>query len=206
MENQNLNLNTPGIRLFVEDPKMAIRRQIKKSVWVISVMVIFTLVVILVIQMEIKKNTQELSQEQNLLSANLAQQSVSDVFQKQAAEILPYKEQIINALPDADNLLAYQTTLEQIAQTSGVQVSISFPQQVVAKPPANIPGQSQTNKTATCLNLTVEIKGPITGINQFILEIEKMAYFVQIYSLNISSTGGAEKDSSASVTLKLFTN
>lgn len=205
MENNNLNLRTPGIRLFVEDPQVAIRRQIRKSVWVISVTIVLALAVIMIAQIKIKKNTQDLNQKQNLLSQNLVTQSVNDASQVQVKEILPYKDQIINALPDASNLLAYQTALEQIAQTSGVQVSISFPQVAAAKPPANLPGQNQANKVVSSLNHTIEIKGPVDGIYKFIFETENMGYFVQVDGLNINSSGGREKDSSASVTLKLFT-
>lgn len=204
MDNNKINYNIPGIRLFIEDPQVAVKRQIRKSIWIISIMIVLTLSAILILQIKIKENTKELTQKQNTLASSLSSQNISGISESQLKEILPYKDLVTKALPMQTNLLDYQSALEKIAQNTGVLASISIPQSSTKKP-TNVTSSNPDNINSNGLTHTIEIKGPIAGINQFISEIENMAYFVQIDSLSINSAGGTEKESNANLTLKVFT-
>lgn len=190
MADKNLNLNFPGIRLYVEDPQAAIRRQIKRTAYVAIAVLIIGSIFLLWAASSIKKDAESLSSKEKLINSSLAEQGTQPTTETYQT-ILPYADQINNALPQPTDLLGYQSKLEEAAKAAGVQISIIF--------------STQASKTAS-VDHNVEVKGKPENIIQFINTLENLPYFVQLANFKISSPQGQGQDSSATLSLKIFTS
>lgn len=195
----NVSFAYPGIRLYMEDPKVVIRRQIRRSFWIILFGIILGGLLLFWATLNIQKTAQGLSEKQAQIYSKI--QGGQDInLQANWQEVSPYAEEIKNALPDQNNLLGYQGVLEQAATAAGVQISISFTTQ---KAPSNLPAQGE--KKTQSLDHGIEVKGTVAGIYQFMENLENLPYFVQASSFNINSPQGQDKDSQASLSLKIYT-
>lgn len=193
----NPNIISPGIRLYVEDPKQTIRRQIRRSFWIISLVLLLTAGLVFLAIQEIGKSAKNLAQKQNELQTILSKNASTVLDQNLKntwEEIAPYESKIKQALPDATNLLTYQGALEQVAQTVGVQISVSF-----------TPTQTKTATKTTSIDHTVELKGNLGNFISFLEKLENLPYFVQVQNFNLTSPQGLDKDSSATLSLKVYT-
>lgn len=190
MVEKNINLNFPGIRLYVEDPQAAIRRQIKRTVYVALAVIILGSIFLFWAVKAIKKDAESLASKEKLINSSLAEQGIQPTTETYET-VLPYADQINNALPSATDLLGYQGKLEEAAKAAGVQISIIF--------------SSQASKTAS-VDHNVEVKGQPENIIQFIKNLENLPYFVQLANFKISSPQGQGQDSSATLSLKIFTS
>ena len=200
----NLKIVSPGIRLYTEDPQQVIKRQTRRSLLIIIIILILTAALLFVATDKIKKMAIILEQNQNLLKTNL-EKNASEVLNTELAnnwrQISSYETEIINALPEANDLLGYQNALEQAAQAAGVETSVSFASSQAKA--ANLPGVAQT-KTAS-LDHNVEAKGSLINILTFLEKLENLPYFVQVNSFNITSSQGVDQASSATLALKIYT-
>jgi len=200
----NLKIVSPGIRLYTEDPQQVIKRQTRRSLLIIIIILILTAALLFVATDKIKKMAIILEQNQNLLKTNL-EKNASEVLNTELAnnwrQISLYETEIINALPEANDLLGYQNVLEQAAQAAAVEISVSFTSSQAKA--ANLPGVAQT-KTAS-LDHNVEAKGSLINILTFLEKLENLPYFVQVNSFNITSSQGVDQTSSATLALKIYT-
>lgn len=200
---QNLGTDFPGIRLYTEDPKVAIRRQIRKTIMIAITAIVIGLILLIFAQNIIKKNGQDLESKGKLINSSLQNQAIDASSEKNYEEIAPYLDQIKEALPQATNLLDYQGALEETAKNAGVQISVTFSTQQ-QKAPANLPGTTGSQNYSS-VDHTVEIKGKIANIIQFIKSIENLPYFVQLSTFKIATSQGKDLDSTGSLALKVFT-
>lgn len=197
MENKTTispNLNIPGIRLYVEDPKQAIRRQIRRSIIVIFASFLILGLALAIAVLKIKASSAALVLSHQLLASS-TQGELAPAAAADWEEIAHNVDKIKAALPAPTDLFGYQGALEQAAQDAGVQISVSF-----ANKGANPSGQQASVEHA------VDVKGKIANINQFILNIENLPYYVQITSFKISTSQGQVLDSSANLTLQVITS
>lgn len=201
----NLKIISPGIRLYTEDPQQVIKRQTRRSFLIIIIVLILTAALLLVATDRIKKMAITLEENQNLLKTNL-EKNASKVLNSELVnnwrEIAPHETKIINALPEASDLLGYQSVLEQTAQASGVEISVSFASLQVKS--ANLPGGANQTKTAS-LDHNVEAKGSLINILNFLESLENLPYFIQVNSFNLTSSQGSDQASSATLALKIYT-
>jgi len=191
----NPNIVSQGIRLYVEDPKFRIRRQIRRSFLIISLSLLLTAGLLFFAIQEIGKSAKTLTQKQNELQTIFAKNAgnVSDQNLKNTWEqIAPYESKIQQALPESTNLLPYQGALEQAAQKAGVQISVSFT-------------PTQTKTATKTIDHTVELKGNLGNFTSFLEKLENLPYFVQVNSFNVTSSQGLDKESSATLSLKVYT-
>lgn len=200
---QNLGTNFPGIRLYTEDPKLAIRRQIRKTLMIgLAAIVLGAILLFWAVSM-VKKTGQDLAAKGELINSSLQDQVIDANLEKNYEEISPHLEQIKNALPTATDLLGYQGALEEAAQNAGVQISVTFSagQQ---KAPANLPGATGSQNYSS-VDHSLEIKGKMANIIQFIQALENLPYFVQLSTFKITTLQGQDQDSAGSLSLKVFT-
>jgi len=203
--NKNLpNLaNFPGIRLYIEDPKLAIKRQIKRTIYIALASLVIGGLILLWVVSSIKKSGAGLAAKEQTINNSLQEQGVEPASENLYQEILPFIEQIKNALPSSTDLLSYQGRLEEAAKSAGVQISVLFSSQ--EKAPTNLPGSNSAPKTSSVVH-QVEVKGSPENIIQFIQNLENLPYYVQVSSFKISTPQGEDKDSSGTLSLKVFTS
>jgi len=192
---------SPGIKVYLEDPKIAVQRRIKRSVIIIVIAAIITGLVIFLMVLKIKDVSKQMSEKQNLIYLSLQNSVISAETQNNWQEIAPYSAEIKRALPPATDLLTYQGTLEQAAVSAGVQISVNF----AALPKAAENSPANQKKTLSGVDHTIEVKGNLANINQFIENLENIPYYVLINSFNITSQQGINKEASANMNLKVYT-
>lgn len=200
-ENQNVKLNYPGIRLYFEDPKAVIKKQIRRTIYIFISALFIALILVFLASQIIKKESNNLAVKQKTINTSLQDQSIDPSSEKALEEIQPNIEKIKNALPDPTNLLGYQGALEDAAKAAGVQVSTVFSQTKATSSQAG----NANSKTSSGVDHQVEVKGPVANIIQFIQNLENLPYFVQINSFKISIPESQDKDASANLSLKVFT-
>lgn len=183
-------MNTPGIRMYIEDPKVVIRRQIKRSLILIMAALILAAILIFLSVISIKKEAEAVSAKQNLIFTNVQNSTTNTSFDKNWQSISPYQAKIKDALPSSTDLLAYQGALELAAIASGVEISVSF---------------SSSQKALTGVDHKVDIKGKMANFIQFIGKIENLPYYVQINNFNLNSSEGLDQDSQGTLNLKVYT-
>jgi len=196
-ENPSNLANFPGIRLYVEDPKLAIKRQIKRTLHVVIIVIVIGGLLLFGAIFRIKRDSSNLSDKEKMINQSIEEQGIEPASAELYQEILPHLEQIKNALPESTDLLSYQGKLDEAAKNAGVQISVLFSPQ--AKAPA-------TTKNYSSIDHQIEVKGKLENIIQFIQSLENLPYYVQISSFKISTLQGQDKDSSASIRVKIFTN
>ena len=182
--------NFPGIRLYTEDPKRAVQRQIRKTIMVGLTTIVIGAILIFWLQTIIKKTGQDLASKGQLINSSLQNQVIDARLEKNYEEIAPHLDQIKDALPPATDLLSYQGELEEAAKNTGVQISVTF---------------SASEQKAPAVDHSVEVKGKIANIIQFIQALENLPYFVQLSTFKISSLQGKDQDSTGTLALKIFT-
>ncbi len=193
----NLIPVTERLRLYTEDPQLRITRQIRKSFLII----IFTLVIaaglILYISLRLSQKASALGTKQNQLMTAIKNNTLDANLKNNWEEVAPFEAKIKAGLPSSDNLLEYQNALEQAAQAAGVQISVNF----------NATQATGANKTsaASSIEHTVELKGTLTSFALFLKNLENLPYFVQVNNFNLASQQGLDKDSVATITLKVYT-
>ncbi|MBM2820703.1 MAG: hypothetical protein HW405_463 [Candidatus Berkelbacteria bacterium] len=203
-QEQNYQMTSAGIRLYVEDPRSVIKRQVKRSFWVILITAVITAGALFLAIKTIKDRSTALNQKQNLLVSSLQSSNIDINLQANWDQIAPYRDKINNALPDPTNMLDYQGALEQVAQTSGVQISVTFASGQ-SKAPSNIPGQTKKATANASLDHTVAVKGTFSNIISFMENLENMPYFVQVNTYTISTPQRGNNDASANLSLKVYT-
>jgi hypothetical protein len=200
VNNPNQLNQYPGIRFYVEDPAMAIGRAIKRTLVISVVFLSLTALLIFWATSLIKKETATLALEEKQIQATLEEQSLDPNLEKTYNEIAPKADKIKAALPGASDLLGYQAALEEAAKNSQVTIAVIFSSQAKT---ANLPGQKKAAYSG--IEHTAEIKGKIENIIEFVRALENLPYYSQITSFKISSPQDQGKDSSATLTLKVFT-
>lgn len=211
-ENPSNLANFPGIRLYVEDPKLAIKRQIKRTLHVVIMVIVIGGLLLFWAIFRVKRDSSNLSDKEKMINSSLEEQGIEPASAKLYQEILPFIEQIKNALPESTDLLSYQGKLEEAAKNAGVQISVLFSSQVKAPATKNYSsidtstGSVPTLSKVEWVDHQIEVKGKLENIIQFIQSLENLPYYVQISSFKISTLQGQDKDSSASIRVKIFTN
>lgn len=200
---QNLGANFPGIRLYTEDPKRAVQRQIRKTMMIAATTIILGAILLILAVSMVTKTGQDLAAKGKLVNDSLQDQVIDANLEKNYEEIAPHLDQINNALPAATDLLGYQGALEEAAKNTGVQISVTFSAQE-QKAPANLPGAAGSQNYSS-VDHSVEIKGKIANIIQFIHALENLPYFVQLSTFKITTLQGQDQDSAGALSLKVFT-
>jgi len=203
VNNQNLSNQYPGIRLYVEDPQVAIKRQIRRTIIIVIAIVIIGSGIVFYLTSSIKKANVALLGKEKLIGASTQAGSL-DPKVAENLQSLPSLDRLQNALPSSSDLLGYQGALEEAANKAGVKIAVTFSGQqaqgggsgAVTSSPAITPNVA----------FSVVVDGDIGNIIDFIHSIENMPYFVQIVNLKISSSQTQDKLSSANLALKIFTN
>lgn len=201
--NQNLSNQYPGIRLYVEDPQVAIKRQIKRTIIIVISIVIIGSALVFYSVSSIKKANVALGGKEKLIGAATQAESL-DSNVAENLQTLPSLDTLKNALPTSTDLLGYQSALEQAAKNAGVKIAVTFSGQQASEGTST--GTSSNTSKFPSVAFTVTADGGIADIISFISSIENMPYFVQIVNLKISSSQTQEKASSATLSLKIFTN
>ena len=203
VNNQNLSNQYPGIRLYVEDPQVAIKRQIRRTIIiVISIIVIGSGIVFYEVSSIKKANTALLGKEKLVGASTQAQTLDQNVAEK--LQSLPSLDTLQNALPSSSDLLGYQGALEQAAKAAGVKIAVTFSGQQASEGTSTGTNSSKTKFPSVAFSVVAD--GGISDIISFIHSIENMPYFVQIVNLKISSSQTQDQASSATLSLKIFTN
>ncbi len=194
-----------GIRLYIEDPQKAIKKQIKKSLIIIVGVLVAAGILIFFAASSIRKLAPKLAETENQIYLNLNSGKLDLNLKQNWQSISPYKDKINQALPSTTDLLAYQSALESVAQESGVKVSISF--SALPKPINQSAGQKYQT-----VDHSLEVTGTKTAFNQFVEKIENLPYFVEISSFNVTSISSAsaspiqaEEEMRATLSLKVYT-
>lgn len=204
----NMNISNPGIKFYVDDPEKVIQKKIRKTYIIIVVAILLTCLVILLAIFEIKKYASQMSQKEDLIKSQLQIGNLNDNTLKNWQAIEPYKDQIIEALPDQTNLLKYQSALEEAASSAGVQISVNIAASA-QKAPVNLPQSSgsvnpNALKTVNGLDHTVEVKGSFANFRNFLKNIENLPYYVLVNNFSINSSGGIDQEASINLSLKIF--
>lgn len=202
VNNQNLSNQYPGIRLYVEEPQVAIKRQIRRTIIIVISIIIIGSVLIFYFVSTIKKANGALSGKEKLIGASNQAQTL-DPNVAENLHNLPSLDTLKNALPSPSDLLGYQGALEEASKNAGVKIAVTFSSQQ-----ATGGASGGANKTTSFPSVTFSLvlDGEISNIISFIHSIENMPYFVQIVNLKISSSQAQDKTSSATLSLKIFTN
>lgn len=201
--NPNLIAVSERLRLYTEDPQLMIKRQIRKSFLIIIFTLVITAGLIFYLTFRLNQQASTLGTKQNQLMTAIKNNTLNANLKNNWEEVAPFEAKIKAALPSSDNLLDYQKALEQAAQAAGVQISVNFaPGQ--ASTSSNLPGAagSAVNKT---MEHTVELKGNLVSFALFLKNLENLPYFVEVSNFNLASQTGLDKDSSATITLKVYT-
>lgn len=197
MSNQPpLNLeNFPGLRLYVEDPQVAIRRQIRRTAIISLAVIVVGLVLIFIASSLIKKASLNLAEKEKLINTSISSQAIDANTEKIIQEMAPFLSEIKEALPKSTDLLSFQGALSQAASAAGVQISVTFANQSKTS--------SAKDQAFQAVPFQIDIKGPTQNIINFLSVVEKMPYYVKMVSFKISAS--ADKDSSADLSMEIFT-
>ncbi len=192
------------LRLYTEDPRLRIQRKIKKSFLIIIFSLIIAGALIFYLILRLNQEASTLQDKQNQLVNTINSKNLNTNLTQDYETIAPFSEKIKAALPLSDNLLAYQNALEQLAQGAGVQISVNFASSQATT--QNQPGVTgAVNNALKTVEHTVELKGNLTNFAIFVKNLENLPYFVQVSSFNLASQTGLNQDSTATITLKVYT-
>lgn len=108
-------------------------------------------------------------------------------------------ERIRNSFPPSDNILDFVAYLENSAAQKSLTQSFKF------GAPAVFNTASQELNLVT-IDFTLDLKGPIPFLINYLEDLENGAYFVEILSANISapSPGGWEGNAQAAISARLY--
>jgi Tfp pilus assembly protein PilO len=202
--NPNLIVVSERLRLYTEDPQLMIKRQIRKSFLIIILTLVITAGLIFYLTSRLNQQASILESRQNQLMTAIKNNTFNTHLQDNWQEVAPFETKIKAALPSADNLLDYQQALEQAAQAAGVQISVNFaPTQ--ASTVSNLPGATRAAVAPKSMEHTVELKGSLSSCTLFLKNLENLPYFVEVSNFNLASQQGLAKDTTATLTLKVYT-
>ena len=199
---QEIPQNIEGVKPFIEEPEAVIKKAIKKSIILISLVSLITAGAIFYGHREISKMTQNLQNKQNLIYLANRQVQMSTELEKEWTNIFPNIAKIEAVLPPSTDLLGFMGELEKIAQASGVQQTIKFQTQTV---PTNLPDQTKSQKKGSSVDYSVELKGNLDQINNYLLGVEKAPYFTKVITANFTGGLGMEKEATGTLEMKVFT-
>jgi len=195
MAQKDINQNL-GIKLYIEEPEVVIRREIRRSIWIVAAVLIIASIFITLAVYRIKQMTPGLTAKQNTIYSTLQSNVVEGNLLNNWEETKPILEKINQALPDPTNLLAYQAALEKAGADAGLQIAVNFSGTSV--------GSASKISGTSVIEHQVQAKGEIDSINQFLTNVEKMPYYVELAKFTITPASGTKKETSASLTFKLY--
>ena len=195
--NLELNLKAPGIKFYIEEPEVVIKREIRRAIWIVAAVLVITAILIAVAVYKIKQMTPSLTTKQNAIyqasQTNVVDQNLLNNWE----ETKPILEKISQALPDPTNLLDYQAALEKAAANAGLGVAVNFSS-------ANTSSASKISGT-DIVEHQVQVKGDANSINEFLTNVEKLPFYVTLTKFSITFSRGSANEASANLTFKLFT-
>lgn len=190
--------NLPGIRLYIEEPQVVIRREKRRAIFVILGVLILGGLILTGLVLKINKVSLALSNKQGLIHLALNQNNLNADLEKNWPSIAPLIPKIKESLPDSSDLLVYQGALEAAASAAGAQISVSF---------SSGDGSRQNNlKTASNIDHQVEVRGSLISFAQFLENLEKMPFYVQVNSFKLTSGKDINQEAAATLSLKVYTN
>lgn len=187
-------LNSPGIKLYIEEPEAAIKHEIRRSLWIISVVLVITGLLIAVSCYKIKQMASALTVKQNTIYAASHASVVDPELFNNWEEIKPVLAKMNQALPNQDNLLAYQSLLEKAGADAGLQIAVNFNN-------SSAPTTSKISGVGA-IEHQVQAKGEMNSILQFLTNVEKMPYYVELVKFTISN---GTKETAANLSFRLYT-
>lgn len=201
--NNNLELNqtVPGIRMYIEDPQVVIKRKIRHTVWIVGGTLFGLIIVVLVMSFMIKAKTTSAVLSEKNLAMLVQKQNLALNLGQNWETIKPYQTVIQEALPNSNNLLNYQAALEKAATVAGVQISVNFS----GGSSSESATKNKKNQGFKTVPHEAVIKGPIQNIIQFIENINNIPYYTNIVSYKINNISGSSTDYSASFTMQVYT-
>lgn len=195
--NLEFNLNAPGIKFYIEEPEVVIKREIRRAIWIVAGVFVITAILIALGVSKIKQMTPDLTAKQNTIyqasETNIVDQDLLNSWEEKK----PILAKINQALPDPTNLLDYQTALEKAGADAGLELAVNFSS-------ANTSSASKISGTSI-VEHQIQIKGDANSINEFLANVEKLPFYVTLTKFNISFARGSADEASANLTLKLFT-
>jgi len=197
--------NLEGVKPFIEQPEVVIKRAIRRSILLILLIAVITGGVIFYAYRMISSKAINLANQQNLIYLANQQIKMSSDLQRQWSEISPNIAKIEAMLPASNDLLGFMGALEGIAQASGVQQTIRFQTQNATSTPVNLPGQTQTPGKGGSVNFSVELKGSLDQITTYLTNVQNAPYFTEVTDVNITGGQGADNQYSATIGMKVFT-
>jgi len=190
MNEKEFNLNNfPGLRLYTEDPQTAIRRQIRKTIYIVIIVLVMSAALLFWTIGAIKKEENNLVSKEEAIQLGQKKQAIEPAAEKNFQEILPFVGQINRALPSSTDLLDYQSALEEMAKKDEVQIAVNF----------------SAAAAGGAVEHTLDVKGQIPNIIQFVEDLENMPFFVKIVSFKINSSAQTNQESTLTAVLQIFT-
>lgn len=194
------------LRLYLEDPEVMISREIRHSAIIVLVVIIINILVMFFLVTKIKQEAAALGQKESLIYLTTQRNQLNADLEKNWPEISPIVPKIKNALPDPTDLLNYQASLEQAAEQVGVEISVAF-SAPTNNNPSNLPdSSSKSQQSYAGVGHQVKITGSLAGISQFLANLEKLPYYVQINNFNLKSEENIQKQATAELSLKIYTS
>src|SRR3990167_5366558 len=106
-----LNQAIPGIRMYIEDPQVAIKRKIKHTIWIVAGTLVGLVIIVSMMAFIIKAKTTRVVLAEKNLAVLVQKQNLELNLGQNWDTIKPYQTKIQEALPNSNNLLNYQAAL-----------------------------------------------------------------------------------------------
>ena len=183
---------TEKIKPIIEEPEVVIKKAIRKTVLLVVLFLLITTGGIFFVIKKTKAMSQNLQNKQNLIYLANRQIQFATEIMRQWKVIEPNVTKIDNALPPSNDLLGYLGGLEKIATEAGVSQNVKLQTSTASgtskTTPVNLPGQVAKGKGGS-VEHTIEIKGSLEQVVQYLILLEKAPYFTKVTSFNITNTG-----------------
>ncbi|AKM82348.1 TPA: hypothetical protein DD449_04615 [Candidatus Berkelbacteria bacterium] len=187
---------------IIEDPKVTIRKAVRKTTVISLSVIIITIAAIFFLVKEINKKTLAIQTKQNLIYSTNQKANASAELMRQWLEIAPNMEKINNSLPAASNLLDYMGELEKIASEVGVSQNVK----IQSVPTNGVVVGSVVPKGAS-VEYTIELKGDFNQFDDYLSRLENAPFYTQITAVNYIGPDSTSKTSIGSATIgaKVYT-
>lgn len=201
---ENLSKNS-GVRQYIENPKVLIKKASKKTFILSLSFLIITGVLIYFAVNQTSKLSSELQKKQNLIyMANQQTQNGTELLRKWNA-VSGNLEKVSNTLPPSNDLLGFLGTLEKIAAESGVTQSVKLNTQATAnQKPVNLPGTTAVGKGSE-VPFTVELKGQFPQFVNYLNLLSEAPYFTSVTTVAITGSSNINDEAQATFGMKVYT-
>lgn len=184
-------MTNKGIKQFSDDPEVVIKKAARRTVLLVILFLLIAFGGIFFVVKKTRVITQDLQNKQNLIYLTNRQIQLATEILRQWKEIEPNVDKINNALPPSNDLLGYLGELEKIATATGVSQNIKL--QTSTSSPGKI-----TKGKGESVDHTIEIKGSLDQIINYLALLEKAPYFTEVTNYNIT-------DGAATLGMKVYT-